>query len=128
MTDLKDITPPADLDWSSWVERWDRMQERYLVKRAERFAVVTRLIGATRQAPAGVLDLGYGPVGILAAKLIGPSRVFMIDNDPRAIFGSVNTREVDGYNVFIAAKKSFTWASAAEKDRGTARGLRKGGR
>jgi len=34
-----------------------------------------------------VLDLGcgYGVVGILAAKLIHPSNVFMIDNDPAAV-------------------------------------------
>ena len=34
-----------------------------------------------------VLDLGcgYGVVGILAAKLIGPDKVFMIDNDPAAV-------------------------------------------
>lgn len=34
-----------------------------------------------------VLDLGcgYGVVGILAAKLIGPDRVVMVDNDERAV-------------------------------------------
>jgi 16S rRNA (guanine1207-N2)-methyltransferase len=34
-----------------------------------------------------VLDLGcgYGVVGILAARLLGPGQVYMLDNDPRAI-------------------------------------------
>jgi len=34
-----------------------------------------------------VLDLGcgYGTVGILAARLIGPQNVFLIDNDPAAV-------------------------------------------
>lgn len=146
-----------------------------------------------------VLDLGcgYGPVGILAAKVIGPSRVFMVDNDPlaveyarqnaelngvpgvtvllsdgfsdlreahftkilcnppyhadfsvpkvlihkafnrldlggrmimvtkyrdwyekklRGIFGAVSTSQVNGYNVFVATKKSFTRASAGKED------------
>jgi 16S rRNA (guanine1207-N2)-methyltransferase len=34
-----------------------------------------------------ILDLGcgYGVVGILAAKIIGPARVVMVDNDPEAV-------------------------------------------
>jgi 16S rRNA (guanine1207-N2)-methyltransferase len=154
-----------------------------------------------------VLDLGcgYGPVGILAAKMIGPAHVFMIDNDPvaiqctrlnaglngvpgvnvllsngfsklqeahftkilfnppyhtdfsvpkqlihkafnrldlggrmfmvtkyrdwcekklRAIFGSVTTHQVNDYNVFIATKKSFTWASTRRKEEKTANKMR----
>ena len=142
-----------------------------------------------------VLDLGcgYGVVGIVAARLIGAERVFMIDNDPAAvacaranaklnhvpdvsisvsdgfdefgetgftkilcnppyhedfsvpkrfvhkgfnrlalggqmvmvtkrrkwyekklagIFGGVTVREIDGYHIFTATKKSSTWAKA----------------
>src|SRR5262245_5562785 len=34
-----------------------------------------------------VLDLGcgYGVVGVIAAKLIGPERVYLLDNDPAAV-------------------------------------------
>jgi 16S rRNA (guanine1207-N2)-methyltransferase len=137
-----------------------------------------------------VLDLGcgYGTVGILSAKIIDPTHVFMIDSDPvaieyarqnaelngtpnvnvlvsngfsdlqethftkilcnppyhadfsvpkrliiggqlfmvtkyldwyekklKSIFGSVKTCQINDYNVFIATKKSFTWASSQKK-------------
>jgi 16S rRNA (guanine1207-N2)-methyltransferase len=57
-----------------------------------------------------VLDLGcgYGVVGIVAAKLIGPERVYMIDNDALAIeFASNNARinAVDG--VAVAKSNGF---------------------
>ena len=35
---------PPGFDWSQWVERWEHMQERYLVNRAGRFAEICRLI------------------------------------------------------------------------------------
>jgi 16S rRNA (guanine1207-N2)-methyltransferase len=154
-----------------------------------------------------VLDLGcgYGVVGILAGKLIDPSRVFMVDNDPlaiecarhnaaangvsgvsvvlsegfdnldeaqftkiicnppyhsdfsvakhliqkafnrldlngrlfmvtkhrgwyekklRSVFGSVSVRDIHGYNVFIAKKKTATWANIQKKHTQSASHLR----
>lgn len=41
----------ADLDWPAWIARWDRMQERYLVERDERFSVVARLVSDTQVLP-----------------------------------------------------------------------------
>jgi SAM-dependent methyltransferase len=69
MTDLTDIKPPADLDWQSWVDRWDRMQQRYLVKRAERFEIIVGLIKATQQTVSSVVDLGCGTGSLMLAAL-----------------------------------------------------------
>lgn len=52
-----------------------------------------------------VLDLGcgYGVVGILAAKIIGPENVVMVDNDPAAINLSkenIILNNVEGVNIY----------------------------
>ena len=60
MIDPKTFRPPATLDWQSWVDRWDRMQERYLVNRTERFQVIARLIRATQRTVARVEANGSG--------------------------------------------------------------------
>ena len=51
---------PSHLDWMTWVERFDRMQDRYLAARRERFEVIVRAIAAARPAPMRALDLGCG--------------------------------------------------------------------
>jgi hypothetical protein len=35
-----DIHTPFNLDWPTWIARWNRMQERYLIGRDERFAII----------------------------------------------------------------------------------------
>jgi len=84
MTDLKHFTPPADLDWRSWVDRWDRMQERYLVKRAERFDTIIRMIRATQRKVENVVDLGCGTGSLMFALLdaLPEARVVGVDFDP----------------------------------------------
>ncbi|MBT2427274.1 class I SAM-dependent methyltransferase [Streptomyces sp. ISL-112] len=54
----------------TWVERWERQQERYAVDREERFTVIADVVEHTivgRAVPL-LLDLGCGP-GSLAARL-----------------------------------------------------------
>lgn len=51
---------PQHMDWRHWADRFDRMQERYLVSRAERFDVIVRTIRAIQPVPQRVLDLGCG--------------------------------------------------------------------
>ena len=60
MRNLTDIKPPDGLDWEYWVDAWDRMQERYLVKRAERGETIVGLLGETQPSAGTVLDLGCG--------------------------------------------------------------------
>ncbi len=66
---------PPEFDWSQWVERWDLMQERYLVNRGGRFAEIFRLIRSTQPATARILDLGCGP---------GSLGYYLLDNLPQA--------------------------------------------
>jgi SAM-dependent methyltransferase len=88
MTYLKDIKAPADLDWQSWVDRWDRMQERYLVKRSERFEVITNLIRATQQTVSSVVDLGCGTGSLMFCVLDAfPSATVQgVDFDPTMLW------------------------------------------
>ncbi|MHC4639951.1 MAG: hypothetical protein ACYTBV_21050 [Planctomycetota bacterium] len=50
MNDVRQIGCPEGFDWQIWVDRWDNMQQRYLVKRTERFEVMTRLIRETQDS------------------------------------------------------------------------------
>jgi SAM-dependent methyltransferase len=88
MTDLKKISPPDDLDWQSWVDRWDRMQQRYLVKRGERFEVIARLIGKTQQRVAKIVDLGCGTGSLMLDVLVAfpNAEVLGIDFDPSMLW------------------------------------------
>jgi len=88
MTDLNSVNPPSDLDWRSWVERWDRMQQRYLVKRVERFEVIARLIGQTPQGVSKVVDLGCGTGSLMQGVLdaFPNAEVVGIDFDPTMLW------------------------------------------
>ena len=88
MTDPTGFTPPADLDWQAWVDRYDRMQERYLVGRAERFETIVRVIRATQGQVRRVVDLGCGPGSLTHAVLeaFPRARVVGIDFDPAALW------------------------------------------
>lgn len=73
-----------NFDWQRWVERWERMQEHYLYARAERFALIARMIGATQPQVRRILDLGCGP-GSLSAfllKAFPEADVIGLDFDP----------------------------------------------
>jgi SAM-dependent methyltransferase len=81
------IVPPADFDWQHWVDRWERMQERYLVRRRERFAALVALIDATQARVERVLDLGCGPGSLTLAVLdaFPQAEVYGIDYDPSVL-------------------------------------------
>ncbi|MFC7987356.1 class I SAM-dependent methyltransferase [Streptomyces sp. NPDC057336] len=70
----------------TWVERWERQQQRYAVDREERFTVITDVVEyvtADRPRPL-LLDLGCGP-GSLAARLVGrlpDAEIVAADMDP----------------------------------------------
>jgi len=81
---LKKIKLPKDFDYQHWIDRWDRMQQRYLVKRNERFDIIVRLIMATQGSVEKILDLGCG-TGSLMLQLLeafSQAQVFGIDFDP----------------------------------------------
>src|SRR5215469_11890191 len=80
------ITPgTADLDFGSWLARWDAQQARYVADREGRFEVLFDALEAALDGePATVVDLGCGP-GSLGVRLLdrfGSARVVGVDVDP----------------------------------------------
>lgn len=75
---------PESFDWKPWITRWERMQDRYLVKRAQRFALIIELLEKTQRHPATIVELGCGP-GSLTIRLLeafSKAHVVGIDLDP----------------------------------------------
>jgi cyclopropane fatty-acyl-phospholipid synthase-like methyltransferase len=67
-----------------WIERWDKMQERYIARRSERFDVMVQLVSNTQSKVRYILDLGCG-TGSLMLKMLKAftsARVIGIDFDP----------------------------------------------
>lgn len=84
MAIAKNILLPPNFDWQTWVDRWERMQERYLVRRKERFTVMANLIQATQPKPYRILDLGCGPGSTMEYLLesLPESQVIGVELDP----------------------------------------------
>lgn len=79
-----ELNLPKEIDHKQWIQRWDRMQERYLAHRAERFEIMARIIQATQENVSNVLDLGCG-TGSLMAEIMDvfpDAKVYGIDFDP----------------------------------------------
>lgn len=75
---------PPSFDWQSWIDRWDRMQARYLVKRQERFDTIVQLIHEMKITVTTVVDLGCG-TGSLTVRILEAfpeAQVIGIDLDP----------------------------------------------
>ena len=62
----EDVKVPAGLDWSGWLERWERMQELHLPQREKRFKAMLEVVEAAVGRPGRVVDLGCGPGGLIA--------------------------------------------------------------
>jgi SAM-dependent methyltransferase len=87
VTEWQNIQLPPGFDWQHWVARWDRMQERYLVRRRERIDTVVRLVRDTQGNEPFVVDLGCGPGSLMSALLqaLPGARVLGIDFDPMVL-------------------------------------------
>ncbi|MBN2019372.1 MAG: class I SAM-dependent methyltransferase [Sedimentisphaerales bacterium] len=55
-----DVTLPNNIDWQTWIRRWDKMQDLYIPARKERFEIIARLITDTQRKVLRVLDIGCG--------------------------------------------------------------------
>ena len=78
----------SQLDWQYWVNRWDRMQERYIVQRQERFGLMVDVIRQTQAPVQRVVDLGCG-VGSLTLTLLEAfpnTEIVGIDYDPTLLY------------------------------------------
>ncbi len=74
----------ADIDWTSWLHRYDAQQEVYTPARERRFDLVIDLVETHVPPEASVLDIGAGP-GSLAARLLARlpgARCVALDADP----------------------------------------------
>jgi len=76
------------MDWKTWIERWDLMQERYLVKREERFRIIVRLLRDTLDSVSRVLDLGCGTGSLMVSvlKAFPQAKVWGVDFDPAMLW------------------------------------------
>jgi len=78
------MNPTRKIDWQNWIECYDKMQERYLVRRSERFDIIARLIKVVFPRPKLIVDLGCG-TGSLTIKLLeefDTAKVYSVDSDP----------------------------------------------
>ncbi len=88
MEELKSIERPTDINWDTWIDRWDQMQDRLVAKRSERFEIIIQLITATQSSPKRILDIGCG-TGSLSLRLIESfpeAEVFCVDIDPTMLW------------------------------------------
>ena len=51
---------PVHIKWQEWIERFDRMQDRYLIARRQRFDMIVHIVHAVCPSPRRILDLGCG--------------------------------------------------------------------
>jgi SAM-dependent methyltransferase len=84
MSTSKALQLPSNIQWQHWVERWDTMQERYLVRRDERIKLLVRLVRETVCPVKRVLDLGCGTGSLMQPFLDAFPGIEMygIDFDP----------------------------------------------
>ena len=81
---MQEIKVPEGFDWQMWINRWDRMQERYIAKRSERFEIIVQLVHETQSNIRCILDLGCGTGSLMleTLKTFPDVKVFGIDFDP----------------------------------------------
>ena len=84
---MSQLELPGNFDWQCWIDRYDRMQERYLPFRSERFDVIVRVLDQSHLEPEQILDLGSG-TGSLTLHLLEAFRdatVLGLEQDPTLI-------------------------------------------
>lgn len=84
MGSLHEISFPDEIDWQHWCSRWDHMQERYIVRRNERFEIMIRMVQATQENVVQILDLGCGTGSLMLEmlKAFPQAKLIGIDFDP----------------------------------------------
>ena len=84
MGKVPQIKLPVDIDWRGWIGRWDRMQDRYIPYRKERFELMVRPIADTQQSVTLVPATGCrtGRLMLAALEKFPEAQIFGIDFDP----------------------------------------------
>jgi SAM-dependent methyltransferase len=72
------------IDWQTWFERWEAMQNCYIPQRRYRFNLLLTLTNPFPQEDPSILDLGCGPgsLAFQALRLYPRARVLAVDADP----------------------------------------------
>lgn len=73
-----------DIDWASWLRRWDAQQEGYVPEREARFTAMLDAVAGLLPPSFVALDLACGP-GSLSRRLLArfpAARVVAVDIDP----------------------------------------------
>ncbi|MFI9273084.1 class I SAM-dependent methyltransferase [Kitasatospora sp. NPDC052896] len=104
----------------TWVERWERQQERYAVDREERFTVIADVVEwvTGRQERPLVLDLGSGP-GSLAVRIaarLPHAHLVAVDVDP-LLLELGRTNAPDAARFVEALIGADGWLDVLELDR-----------
>ena len=76
--------PPAQVDWQSWLQRWDIQQTGYLSDREARFNAMLDVLDALLPETFVALDLACGP-GAISQRLLARfphARCVAVDLDP----------------------------------------------
>jgi trans-aconitate methyltransferase len=76
--------PPAQVDWQSWLQRWDIQQTGYLSDREARFKAMLDVLDALLPETFVALDLACGP-GAISQRLLArfpQARCVAVDLDP----------------------------------------------
>ncbi|MFH1614736.1 MAG: class I SAM-dependent methyltransferase [Planctomycetota bacterium] len=81
---MQELKMPEEFDWQMWINRWDRMQERYIARRSERFEIMIHLVHETQKSIRYILDLGCGTGSLMLEmfKTFPQAEVFGVDFDP----------------------------------------------
>lgn len=112
------MVPPEELDWKLWVDRWDRMQERYITRRDERFETIVRLVGETQASVDAVLDLGCGTGSLMLSVLeaFPGAVVYGIDFDPTILWLAQARLKPFGKRarVILADLRDVSWMKAVQ--------------
>lgn len=75
---------PKHIDWRKWISRWDRMQQRYIPARKQRFETIVQLIADTQRKVSRILDVGCGTGSLMLPILrtFPTAEVWGVDFDP----------------------------------------------
>jgi SAM-dependent methyltransferase len=110
---------PQNFDGPAWVARWERMQERYLVGRTQRFEIISRLVSATQGPAPLILDLGCGTGSLVVALLeaLPDARVVGVDLDPTLLLLAAHRLAAFGDRAQIvqADLRSADWGAGIPK-------------
>lgn len=72
------------IDWQTWFERWEAMQNCYIPQRRYRFHLLLTLTDYSPDQELSILDLGCGPgsLGFQALRLYPRARMLAVDANP----------------------------------------------